>query len=1020
MSRPLRYITALLLVSGAFWAYQWTVAPLIEPIVAAVPAIPGNPGQQQPVGRFDLSRIDISKHFPDDAWQRNAKIVETKYGALIFGDDYRERDANDGRAKIVMRPVTLIFVADAGGGHLGERPIILHAPEGIEVITKGDGNDESKSPLALGAPIAGRLLGQVSISRTSSPQKQDGFQLVTRNVQIDEKRIATPYQVQFQVGPHFGSGSDLEILLKGQTDDDMVDAAAPALSLAGKPFPVTSLELVKLDKLVFYVDDLDKVKTTGLRQTSARKTARLPAGPPSNTPAAPGTPIEITCAGPLNLDLVRGVATMEKQVNIARIAKDGPADVISCELLEARFGIDETEPDPPRTARLPQVRPASTANTTTGANDGGAGANTTASPSHSKLKVHRLIASGYPVRLISPREKAEVRGEQLVLDMDNSMLSLVGSRGVELMQDGHQVTARRLDYRFNLDDPQRIGELWAQGPGQLSGKLGAEQSFIAQWKKVLKLTPQNEQYVISLFEGVHFAAGSTGRFQADQLYFYLNEVQRPPVGNQQPQREFLPDRLQANGNVQVHSPQMTVRTNEVQAWFQPQVGQPQKTDQKESGLKLGDPRKKTEARVDTSGRLVQLKLRYDDKMNVALDEIQVQGDVNVQREPTTSPSGKWKQGFHLTGDMLAIGGIDERQLRVHMVGRPARMNLGDGHIESGSVLLEQAVNRLEAAGVGRLSMAQKIKQPDGSFAKGPPIHVAWREGLTFDGGRVTLNGGVRVSGERPLKGQERMMFQGDAQRLDAVLARGYSFAQLDKLSEQKLEVAEVVLSGHVKFAGRTYGNGVQTSFDRLEVGEVQFNPQTHALLALGPGWLSTVRSKSKKAPAPTLERSVGAKQDDEAGLHHFRIEFEDDLKGNAKLRDLLFAERVRCVYGGVERFDEVVADGVSQERGGELTCRTLRVAEAPRGDERGVLLDANGNIHIQSLKFDAQAARLTFDQLKDLMVLHGDPRGGARLRYSPTPGRAAIPMNAQRIKFWPKTMKVDVEGFNSLTAPLGR
>ena len=184
------------------------------------------------------------------------------------------------------------------------------------------------------------------------------------------------------------------------------------------------------------------------------------------------------------------------------------------------------------------------------------------------------------------------------------------------------------------------------------------------------------------------------------------------------------------------------------------------------------------------------------------------------------------------------------------------------------------------------------------------------------------------------------------------------------------------------------------------------------LTAQTPPPLATDRPGFSTGPATVAQRLGDAGKGE---LHYARIEFQDQLTGNAKLRDLRFSNRVRCVYGQVQSWDEVVTDGTSRgNRGAELGCQTLRLSEVRRGADRAMFLDASGNVLIQSQHFDARAAKLTFDQLKDLMVLDGDPRGGAELRYSP-PGRAnVVPMVAQRIKFWPKEMKVDVEGFNSI------
>ena len=169
----------------------------------------------------------------------------------------------------------------------------------------------------------------------------------------------------------------------------------------------------------------------------------------------------------------------------------------------------------------------------------------------------------------------------------------------------------------------------------------------------------------------------------------------------------------------------------------------------------------------------------------------------------------------------------------------------------------------------------------------------------------------------------------------------------------------------------------------------------------------------RRGPAPRPAAGLLPSGD---GLHYVRVEFQLQIEGNAKLRDVKFSDRVRCVYAMVDRWDEVVDEATRRgNRGGELTCRTLRISEIRHDRAKGMHLTAEGNIYIQSQNFDAHAARLTYDQLRDLMVLHGDPRGGAALRYAPQPGLEPIPLNADQIKFWPQRMEAVIEGFRSLS-----
>jgi hypothetical protein len=198
-------------------------------------------------------------------------------------------------------------------------------------------------------------------------------------------------------------------------------------------------------------------------------------------------------------------------------------------------------------------------------------------------------------------------------------------------------------------------------------------------------------------------------------------------------------------------------------------------------------------------------------------------------------------------------------------------------------------------------------------------------------------------------------------------------------------------------------------------------------VALGPGWLSSVRQDLSAPAAAGSTSGNGASGSSPTSLlrsapgtmHYVRVEFDRQIEGNSQIQDMRFSDHVRCVYGPVRRWEDTVADGTqSGPRAAELACDVLRVAQLRRSGKTGLQMEASGNTVIKGALFDARAERLTYDQLKQLMVFQGDPRSGAVVRFARDPRSDPATFTAGRILFWPETMNIDVPEFRSLSSPL--
>jgi hypothetical protein len=104
-----------------------------------------------------------------------------------------------------------------------------------------------------------------------------------------------------------------------------------------------------------------------------------------------------------------------------------------------------------------------------------------------------------------------------------------------------------------------------------------------------------------------------------------------------------------------------------------------------------------------------------------------------------------------------------------------------------------------------------------------------------------------------------------------------------------------------------------------------------------------------------------------------------------------------------------------------MTSDRLAVAEVPSIaiDEHTYELEATGNTLVENTAYTARAARLTYAQAKDLLVLEGDGRTDARLFRQQRLGAKPEEAAARKILFWPSTNRVSVDSarFLDLTTP---
>jgi hypothetical protein len=101
----------------------------------------------------------------------------------------------------------------------------------------------------------------------------------------------------------------------------------------------------------------------------------------------------------------------------------------------------------------------------------------------------------------------------------------------------------------------------------------------------------------------------------------------------------------------------------------------------------------------------------------------------------------------------------------------------------------------------------------------------------------------------------------------------------------------------------------------------------------------------------------------------------------------------------------------------KIASDVLSVGQAPPlpGQPRSTIeLAAGGNVLVEGESFTARSARLTWSEAKDLLVFEGDGRADAQLFRQLKAGAQPDSMASEKILYWIRQNKVDVEGVRYL------
>ena len=507
----IRFLRSLALVLTAYFVYSVTIGRWIDP-----PSRSGRGGLDLSSLASDVKPVDLSAWFPVGAWELGrCKRLDTPAGHVFFRD-YQTTD--DGQ--MVVSPLTLLLrVGPAMSPE--DPPLFVRCPAGA--ILKIDGAMSLGGKV--GQLVGGRLQGEVRIERPATPGRDDAWQLVTRDVQINKQRIQTLHDVEFHIGPHQGAGRNLRIDL---ASDPLRAGQRSLASVRG----VQRIELVQLARLTLAVP-----ADQGL-------------GAAPTTPAEAGEPpplerLEVACRGPMTADLQNNRITIGQHVTVTAVDRADDwlaADQIEL-ALESNAG-DEANGSP-----------------------GGDSPRPTA--------LRSLTAHGTPAILNVASRQLVARGEQLGYDLVDRRILIGGRSGAALRQGESTLEAASLEYQLMADGSLGPGRI--AGPGRLVAVVeDAAQPLEIAWSKELAIEVDGSGRSLSLVGAARVGGSPDLALRAEALTLWI----QPAAAGHAPPAELAAadapespawqlDRLFAHGSVVVQSTEFELSVEELKAQWLP-------------------------------------------------------------------------------------------------------------------------------------------------------------------------------------------------------------------------------------------------------------------------------------------------------------------------------------------------------------------------------------------------------------------------------------------------------------------
>ncbi len=956
MGQSIRVACSLLVMLAITGLYHVAVVPWIEPTLRESTNSASTFNTANFLGQ---QKQKLTQFFPPRSWQLGPTKVLESSNVMLLMKDFKEVGEN----RLRLEPLTIIaFETDAEPDKWNQPVVILNAEQALLQF--------SELNLAfgkIGDLVGGQLLGSVQITRKSADGKHEPLDIITSDVMLATDRIETRKDVQFLMGKHQGNGRHL--IAQFQEGPGQAKQKGPNIS------GLSILELVHVDHIL--------LSTEGRGLLGDASPA--PGGREGGNQMYASAPVEIRCRGPFVFDGRHHVATFRDRVQVRRLVASGVPDQLQAELLEVHFqGPEDGAPDEPEQEDQ-HVSPS----------DAGEMKN---------LKLRRLVAVGNPFRLTAPSVSATAQGKQLIYDLMQQRIEVVGQPMAVLTKDQYRLESPSLQYEL-AEKPGHLGRVWAAGPGDFTATSPSDDSATPggnsriRWKGQFRIEPQNGEYAVAVEKEAVVAFDGKGQISGDQLYVWLRDLASSESGRQR----LMPHRMQGVGRIAIDTPQLVGRTNELRAWFEhdppspDSAAEPGRFPQNQTAANSPsedtpeeDESAENPGRFRLSGEQLQLVLRFDGK-RTHLDSATITGQVQLAELPGEDQA---VDPFTVRGNVVQLLNASDNHAEIHVAGQPGVISGRGLQLFSGQFRVNQRQGRIWSEGPGELIFPLDRDFQGRKLAVPEYFNVQWQGGLQAQHDQITFDRAVQIKGRQS---------QLSTAKLTIVLNHPINFQ--DTAPNRELAAKSIECSGGVQLYNRNVEGGILKSIDQFDGKTLTINQNTGDIHAQGPG---TAKSVLAGKPAFGPSPSSASPSSDANQLTFLRVDFVSHVSGNLRRKEVTFHKVDRAFYGPVSSWEEQLelkAPAAMKQTEVSLRCDQLTVVQLPDNSDfgGGAEILATGNSEVQGKMFNAWADRISYSTAKQMLTLSGNGRNPVQLVHQKQIGDARQTLAAGKIEYWPES-----------------
>ncbi len=348
------------------------------------------------------------------------------------------------------------------------------------------------------------------------------------------------------------------------------------------------------------------------------------------------------------------------------------------------------------------------------------------------------------------------------------------------------------------------------------------------------------------------------------------------------------------------------------------------------------------------------------------------------------------------GDIMSVRGTEDAFAEI----RTSDMVLAAKH----RILMNESANKIDIAGPGFLTMKTSNSLNGEASPQPMPIRVDWQEMMNFDGKIAYFEGKVIAKQENNELHSRTMEVTFD-QRIQFRARRMPEEGQ----SQKKPTIENVFAEGSVEaYSREKKGDGLIRQ-SRLMSDQIRFDNVEGTVTIDGQGSVTIVEPnppKKKPSSTPPLPFRVTF------------VEFADRLTGGQASQTVKFFGNVNILHLPVnDPSGEINRDSLPPE-GFEIVARSAEMSQSQgQQGQKYRLFSARDNVKVRSKDYSATCGRVSFDELKNLLVFEGEQDRPAYFRKEAKPGQVPPTIAARTIRFNQETGEIQTdgsEGFNAL------